>query len=207
MSGRTWSRCFAACRRASSAKKGISLSGREDYPSTSSPRAGGYGYTREHAWSRSPVFGEGGIIDGFFPPATTRALDFFGDTLESIRVIDVENQISFSSTIRSPSIPARAVLGPSSRGAPRGREARARPPQRARCLPRRRRRPAPGPRTSSYCGGGREPVSYLVPAQICSSRHGAIAQRDGFLKVFESVPSQVVVGVRLRPNGWWTGRI
>lgn len=79
--------------------KGISLQIKEDYPFDDIIETlAAYGYTREY---RVESFGQfsvkGGIIDIFLPTGENPVrLDFFGDTLESIREFDMESQMSLS---------------------------------------------------------------------------------------------------------------
>lgn len=81
-------------------KKGISLEAGDEYPFDDIIAAlADYGYTREY---RVESFGQfsvkGGIIDVFLPTHENPVrLEFFGDTLESIREFDIESQISTGS--------------------------------------------------------------------------------------------------------------
>ena len=81
-------------------RKGIPLSVGEEYPFDDIISALlAYGYSREH---RVESFGQfsvkGGIIDIFLSSHQTPVrLDFFGDTLDSIREFDIESQVSHTS--------------------------------------------------------------------------------------------------------------
>jgi len=78
-------------------KKGISLAAGEDYPFDDIVQTlVVYGYVREY---RVEAYGQfsvkGGIIDVYLPTAENPVrLDFFGDTLETVREFDPESQIS-----------------------------------------------------------------------------------------------------------------
>ncbi|MCU0821220.1 MAG: transcription-repair coupling factor [Spirochaetes bacterium] len=79
--------------------KGVTLSANEEYPFDDILELlVSFGYRREY---RVESFGQfsrkGGIID-IYPPSYQNPLrlDFFGDTLESIREFDIESQISFT---------------------------------------------------------------------------------------------------------------
>ncbi|TAL29773.1 MAG: transcription-repair coupling factor [Spirochaetes bacterium] len=80
-------------------QKGISLEAGEDYPFDDIVHTlAAYGFTREY---RVETYGQfsvkGGIIDVYLPTADNPVrLDFFGDTLETIREFDPESQISLS---------------------------------------------------------------------------------------------------------------
>jgi transcription-repair coupling factor (superfamily II helicase) len=177
-------------------KKGIALSAGEDYPFDDVAAAlVDYGYTREH---RVESFGQfsikGGIIDVFLPTGDNPVrLDFFGDTLESIREFDVESQISFSKHDSITIYPRRElVLGESELSALRAAVAR-----------ERGGRDVPG----AYLGGdgdgslpgiedvfplvveGVSPLSYLGAGRgiFFLETMELIAQRDRFLKVFDEL--------------------
>ncbi len=173
-------------------KKGITLSSGEDYPFDDVAAAlVDYGYTREH---RVESFGQfsvkGGIIDVFLPTGDNPVrLDFFGDTLESIREFDVESQISFSKYDSITIYPRRElVLGASELSA-----------LRAAVLRERGERDVPAPYLGidegplpgvedvfplvvdavsplSYLGAGRR-IFFLETMEL-------IVQRDRLLKVF-----------------------
>ncbi len=80
-------------------KKGLTLSVNEEYPFDDIINTlVQYGYTRE---SKVDAFGhfsvKGSIIDIFLPTGDNPVrLDFFGDTLDSMREFDAETQVSFS---------------------------------------------------------------------------------------------------------------
>ncbi len=101
-------------------KKGISLRAGEDYPFDDIPAAlVSYGYTREY---RVEAYGQfsvkGGIIDLYLPALESPVrLDFFGDTLESIREFDIESQISYARLDEITIYPrGELILSPGERG-------------------------------------------------------------------------------------------
>lgn len=79
--------------------KGVTLSINEDYPFDDILELLlDFGYRREYKVESFGQFSQkGGIID-LYPPSYQNPirLDFFGDTLESIREFDIESQISFT---------------------------------------------------------------------------------------------------------------
>ncbi|MCU0844934.1 MAG: transcription-repair coupling factor [Spirochaetes bacterium] len=175
-------------------KKGITLAAGEEYPFDDIAAAlVDYGYTREY---RVESFGQfsikGGIIDVFLPTGDNpMRLDFFGDTLETIREFDVESQISFSKHDSVTVYPRRElVLGASERAALRAAVARD-----------RSGRDVPGPYlgaddVGSALPGIEDVFPLVVPGVSPLSYLGAgrriffletielIAQRDRLLKVF-----------------------
>ncbi|MFH0977339.1 MAG: transcription-repair coupling factor [Spirochaetota bacterium] len=80
-------------------KKGVTLNTGEEYPFDDILELlVSYGYSREYKVESFGQFSQkGGIIDVFLSSyQNPLRLDFFGDTLESIREFDAENQISYS---------------------------------------------------------------------------------------------------------------
>ena len=78
-------------------KRGIRLSCGDDYSFDDIIESlASYGYTREYRVETSGHFSvKGGIIDVFLPTLENPVrLDFFGDTLESIREFDILSQVS-----------------------------------------------------------------------------------------------------------------
>ncbi len=77
--------------------RGVSLSVKEEYPFDDLVQMlADYGYTREHQVEAYGQFSvKGGIIDVYLPSEENPVrLDFFGDTLESIREFSAESQIT-----------------------------------------------------------------------------------------------------------------
>jgi len=80
-------------------KKGVSLSAGQEYPFDDIIETlVSYGYSREHRVESYGQFSvKGGIIDAYLPTHENPVrLDFFGDTLESVREFDPESQISLA---------------------------------------------------------------------------------------------------------------
>ncbi len=102
-------------------KKGITLSAGEDYPFDDIiSTLAAYGFTREYRVESYGQFSvKGGIIDIYLPTHENPVrLDFFGDTLESIREFDIESQISMGKTGSVTVYPRRElVLAPGEREA------------------------------------------------------------------------------------------
>jgi len=94
-------------------KKGITLTIGEDYPFEDILAAlVEYGYRREQ---RVEAFGQfavkGGILDIFLPSeANPVRLDFFGDTLESIREFDIDSQVSLDEVEEITVYPRREII-------------------------------------------------------------------------------------------------
>ncbi len=175
-------------------KKGIGLSTGEDYPFDDIASAlVDFGYTREH---RVESFGQfsvkGGIIDVFLPTGDNPVrLDFFGDTLDSIREFDAESQISFSRLDSVTIFPRRElVLGASESAALRAAVSRERGDRDVPGAYLGDEGPLPGVEDLfPLLAEGVSPLAYLAPGHrvVFLESMELIAQRDRLLKVFDEL--------------------